>query len=175
MRGCQFFFCVFACLLDALTFHLLFSVLAFSCILFLPFHLFLIIHALWVSMRYLMGLPPPPQLRLMTSYGYDVNINSSHWLSLPLMRLSLSPSLYPSTSLFSGSHLWSPSYSFGASLLLRGWVWVILRLLGSPIPHYYSLRLHRPIMRCYLLPLASALLYTHPPSLGSFFSLLYVF
>ena len=35
---------------------------------------------------------------------------------------------------------------------------------GGPLyPHYYSLLLHRPIMNCYLLPLASALLYTHPP------------
>ena len=36
---------------------------------------------------------------------------------------------------------------------------------GGPLyPFYYSLLQHRPIMRCYLLPLASALLYTHPPA-----------
>ena len=47
--------------------------------------------------------------------------------------------------------------------MFRGWVWVVLRLLGDPLyPLYYSRLLLQPILRCYLLPLASALLYTHP-------------
>ena len=44
-------------------------------------------------------------------------------------------------------------------------MWVVLRPLGGPLyPLSYSLLLHQPIMSCYLLPLASALLYTHPPA-----------
>ena len=41
---------------------------------------------------------------------------------------------------------------------------MVIRLLGVPPlpPFYYSRLLHQPILRCYLLPLAAALFYTHP-------------
>ena len=50
-----------------------------------------------------MRMPPPSQLRLMMSYGYDVTIgSSSHWLSLPLSLSLCTPPLLSSRAPTSG-------------------------------------------------------------------------
>ena len=119
-----------------------------------------------------MGVSLPPSPLLYSALAAFTRLPSPCrlWLLIPFLTSSLpcfdlsspSPSLYQPLFSLSGSHLWSPSSSCGFALF-RGWVWLVLQPLGGPLYPLYYLRLsHRPIMRCYLLPLASALLYTHP-------------
>ena len=102
-----------------------------------------------------------------------IALRLSFWCFVTASGL-LSPSLYPSASLFSGSHLGRLLPPMGLALLW-GWVWVVLRLLGVPsTPLLFAAAASAdyellPVATCFCLAL-------HPSSsLGSLFSLLYVF
>ena len=101
--------------------------------------------------------------QVLSALPYSTRISFFFRAALHSPSLSLTLPVPHRFSLsLSGSHLWSSSYSYGLALL-RGWVWVVIRLLGGPLyPLYYSRLPHQPILSCYLLPLAFALLYTHP-------------
>ena len=129
MRGCTLFLGSFACLRATLICFLLLSVAAIrpspllcpsaSSSFFLPFGPLCATLCTCV---------------LLLSFG-----SSSHWLSLPLLCLCLPPYLYPSASLFQATasgRLLSLHLPYGVSRLFRGWVGVILYLLGSPVPPF---------------------------------------
>ena len=130
-------------------------------------HFFLVLPFFGVGLyhTYLGGFPNPPllfttTLRLPLHYFRLPAASGSLFLSsLPPYLVSISRLLYPPcTRRFSLSLGLPPLVA-----LFRGWVWVVIRLLGCPLyPLSFSRLSHQPIMSCYLLPLASALLYTHP-------------